>query len=358
MPDIEFLIGDGNGNDVVAYTSPAPIPNDGQWHKVGFTFTTKPGVTTLELKIRNKAPGGGGNDIALDNFSFRACGPTVSLQNNFPACNPSAQIQVASIGSAYATPQYQWQVSSNNGVNWSDISGATSSTYSPVYPVVKQGNLVRLKVAGSSVNLSSTNCYVTTNSQAVNCLIPLPVTLLSFTGYKIATGVQLNWQTSEERDNKYFVVERSTNGITFTTVCLLLSQGNSNQLQSYSCQDSSPLPGRNYYRLKQIDMNGQSTYSKVIPISYDSDLAASLSLAPNPAKGTIRLVFTSAFSKHEQIRIQFISLIGQLIEERTQNIASNTYELEIDTGNLADGIYLIKVTTQAKTYIEKLIVSQ
>ena len=68
-PNLTFMI------DNVAYCETGDISNDEQWHTVRFSFTTAPGQTSLLLGMRNNAPGGYGNDLAIDNISFRACGP-------------------------------------------------------------------------------------------------------------------------------------------------------------------------------------------------------------------------------------------------------------------------------------------
>jgi hypothetical protein len=71
QPNIAFLI-DGQ---VVCETG--NVPADQNWRTVRFSFTTVPGQTSVELSLRNNAPGGLGNDLAIDNISFRACGPEI-----------------------------------------------------------------------------------------------------------------------------------------------------------------------------------------------------------------------------------------------------------------------------------------
>ena len=68
-PDVSFLL-----DDEVHYTT-GKIQEDEEWKTYGFTFSTSPGQTSITLSLRNNAPGGIGNDLALDNISFRACGP-------------------------------------------------------------------------------------------------------------------------------------------------------------------------------------------------------------------------------------------------------------------------------------------
>ncbi|HEY3385340.1 MAG TPA: hypothetical protein VGK46_02450 [Saprospiraceae bacterium] len=112
LPDISFYI-----NDLLQYTT-GPVQQDEKWHQYGFTFTSGPGQSTLKLTLRNNAPGGGGNDLALDNISFRACGPDANIKmpaggkfcaNELPLL--SAQIDT-DIGFV------QWQMS-DDSLTWS-----------------------------------------------------------------------------------------------------------------------------------------------------------------------------------------------------------------------------------------------
>jgi len=102
------------------------IPQDGEWNTYGFTFTTPPGTTEMELSLVNDAPGGFGNDIGMDNISFRACGPSsfVNTDQNIFICEDdnTPQLLTADVDSSFLV---QWQLSRNGGQNWGDISGAT-----------------------------------------------------------------------------------------------------------------------------------------------------------------------------------------------------------------------------------------
>lgn len=124
LPNVSFLI-----DDVTVYTS-GQIPQDEKWHTYGFTFTSGPGQNSIKLTLRNNAPGGIGNDLAIDNISFRACGPTSSI-SIFPAgkiCENSLfPILTAHIDAD--TGALQWQTSLDAGLIWSDIVGGNNLTY-------------------------------------------------------------------------------------------------------------------------------------------------------------------------------------------------------------------------------------
>ncbi|MEO6130220.1 MAG: hypothetical protein ABIQ02_00125, partial [Saprospiraceae bacterium] len=124
LPNISFLI-----DDVVIYSS-GEIAQDEKWHSYGFSFTTGPAQNSVKLTLRNNAPGGFGNDLALDNIGFRACGPSSSI-----SISPVGKVCENSLFPVLAaqidadTGSIQWQVSIDAGLIWSDIIGAVNKTY-------------------------------------------------------------------------------------------------------------------------------------------------------------------------------------------------------------------------------------
>jgi len=123
-PNLDFLI------DGVVQYSTGQIPNNTEWNNYGFTFTSDPGTTSLTLSIRNNAPGGLGNDLAIDNIEFRACGPEIdaSATNPFFCAGQPKTINASVFGTQYPTPYFQWQISSDNGVNWNDLIGENDNS--------------------------------------------------------------------------------------------------------------------------------------------------------------------------------------------------------------------------------------
>jgi hypothetical protein len=84
-PEVDFAL-----NDVPIYTVPVSIPTDGKWHRVGLTFVTKANLASaINLSVRNLAPGGSGNDLAIDNINFRPCGTASQLFNESTVCDDS-----------------------------------------------------------------------------------------------------------------------------------------------------------------------------------------------------------------------------------------------------------------------------
>ena len=147
-------------------------PGTPEWKQYGLFFTTPINTSSVVIRLTNTAPGGCGNDLALDDITFRPCGPTVTSasstnETNIDMCIGSV-INVpltATVGSGYIAPSLQWQVSGNNGINWTDITGATSLSY-----LVNQTAIgvykFRLSVA-EGTNIGIANCRVASNPVTV-----------------------------------------------------------------------------------------------------------------------------------------------------------------------------------------------
>jgi gliding motility-associated-like protein len=151
QPNLAFLI---DGNQVCESGN---IPADEQWRTLRFSFTTLPGQTTVTLALRNNAPGGAGNDLAIDNISFRACGPEIILPVVVEFCREAPILLSAQVdNSPYPNIVYQWQVFANG--SWQDIQNENSQSIAITNPI--DGSLYRLLSANSVGNLALSSCRV------------------------------------------------------------------------------------------------------------------------------------------------------------------------------------------------------
>lgn len=138
------------------------------WEPFGFYFTTGVGTNTVVLRITNNAPGGGGNDLALDDIQFRPCGPTLrttapSGLDTFRLCEYD-QLPVlyqGTLSPGFTSPAYQWQVSTDTAQTWTDIPGATALQYVRT-PAAPGYFLYRLTVAESG-SLGISSCRIVSN---------------------------------------------------------------------------------------------------------------------------------------------------------------------------------------------------
>jgi gliding motility-associated-like protein len=142
-----------------------------EWIKYGFFFKTPANVSKIVLKLINDADGGCGNDLALDDITFRPCGPEIkiaeinsgNLNNAYNLCEGSnANYNFNLIVSAgYTNPNYQWQTSIDNGINWTDIPNQTNETFNlSITNAAVKNHQYRLAVAeGANINTKSCRVY-------------------------------------------------------------------------------------------------------------------------------------------------------------------------------------------------------
>lgn len=168
----------------------------------------------------------------------------------------------------------------------------------------------------------------------------VPVQLMYFRGKAEAERVRLSWATALEINSSHFNVERSTDLKEFATIGKLTSAGDSRQLINYSFLDEAPLPGVNYYRLKQVDKDGTSDYSKIIAISPQAE-ATQFVIYPNPSDGSsVRLQFDNL----ELDRLRLITMLGQEIPFDIQATSNNSLTIRPHK-ILENGLYFMTYQT-------------
>ncbi|WP_181305547.1 discoidin domain-containing protein [Rufibacter sp. XAAS-G3-1] len=198
---------------------------------------------------------------------------------------------------------------------------------------------------GSGLSASNINYAF----RASSTVVTLPVKLISFIAKPNGTSVQLNWATASEKDNDYFQVERSQNGMTFTAIGRVKGNGNSSIVQNYAFLDSSAPTGTSYYRLKQVDFDKKSEYSKTITakiINVDGRLAQ-VAVAPNPFSQ--ELSFSVTCSQAHTLQVELYDLNGKLVMQETIPVPAGTTVLqrELRTVAVAVGVYLLRVKGEA-----------
>jgi len=172
-PNITFTIESESGTILATYnTGDIALSGSAVWKQYGFFFDTPQGLDTVVIRMRNNKIGAApGNDIALDDITFRACGPEVvsAVSNNTSTSITVCENQVpqytftgGATTSVYTTPAYQWQTSTDNGTTWTDIAGATATTTTVQPPQTAGVYMYRLSTA-ESANIASLGCRVASN---------------------------------------------------------------------------------------------------------------------------------------------------------------------------------------------------
>lgn len=174
QPDITFRIETPGGIILNQFnTGGIPVTAGPQWKQYGFFFTTTVGNPDIVLRMTNNAPGGGGNDLALDDITFRPCGPVLSSSiqgssNEVDICvyEQTGYTFTGAISPGFLSPVFQWQVSTDSGAVWKDIPGATMLTYQRI-PTGAGRFWYRLTVAeGGNAGIAA--CRIGSNLLTIN----------------------------------------------------------------------------------------------------------------------------------------------------------------------------------------------
>ena len=201
----------------------------------------------------------------------------------------------------------------------------------------------------------STGYYFTIGSVNYNTA-PLPIELLTFTAEPCDDNVCLNWATASETNNDYFTIEKTKDAVNYDFVAKVAGAGNSSSRRNYSALDKAPYEGISYYRLKQTDYNGNFTYSDLREVDF-TDINFSFDVYPNPnSNNNINLLINA--DKGEEFTLSIYDITGRSIYSKqliTQQYGENTFTLD-GTSNLAQGIYMINVTSDEEVHSKKLIV--
>lgn len=167
----------------------------------------------------------------------------------------------------------------------------------------------------------------------------LPVELISFDATANQNQVDLTWVTGSEKNNDFFTIERTVNGIDFEEVGEVAGQGNSSIKNQYSFTDFRPKNGVSYYRLRQTDYNGESEYFEVKSVNIQKGEFVS-NVYPNPAVMNRTTVFVEKTSSIVTMNVR--NVLGQLISSKEIDATSNDVTEEVELIG-SDKMYFIEL---------------
>jgi hypothetical protein len=165
----------------------------------------------------------------------------------------------------------------------------------------------------------------------------LPLDFLQFSARRKDFKVVTDWITENEISTSHFEIERSRNGIAFNKIGEVAAR-NSAGRHSYLFEDAQPLKGLNYYRLKQVDQNGEFKYSTIAKVFFGDAGMNDLKLFPQPVQSSLNIVFGGTGSA---VFIQVYDAAGKIVmNERKQNASV----LSIPTNQLSKGTYWLVIS--------------
>ena len=162
------------------------------------------------------------------------------------------------------------------------------------------------------------------------------------------TTVQLNWKTAQEINNKGFELQRSFDGSTFITITFIAGAGNADVVKEYSTTDVPGRTGRVYYRLIQVDFDGNSTLSQIVSVLFDKQ--GLIKVYPNPAQQQVTIEGVDNYN-----RVQLLDGSGRMVKEQLNN---GQYLLTMNLGALKSGMYLLRLINGIENQTIKLMLGK
>lgn len=175
------------------------------------------------------------------------------------------------------------------------------------------------------------------NGFSVLAASTLPVTFQAFYVNRQGANIQLNWVTSQEVNNQYYAIERSSDARSWKQIAIVMGAGTTNLISKYNYTDKNVTDAVVYYRIKQTDMNGDVHYSAIRTIKNDNPSACNIYAS---SKQTIIVDLNSEVKAN--LNIQVVSMSGQIVKRQNFNQAS--YRLTLNMPNVTHGIYAVQVS--------------
>jgi hypothetical protein len=181
----------------------------------------------------------------------------------------------------------------------------------------------------------------------------LPIELSQFDVTKNGKIAEIKWTTSMEKNNDYFVIERSKDGKSFEAIKKVNVTGNSNSQKNYFENDNNPLNGISYYRLKQVDKDGGYSYSSLKTFLNAVDVLGDIVINPMPVKDDLNLEFNS--EPGAECIVSIFDLAGKLIYSETILSETDISKTSINVSELANGMYFLSLENASNVYRKKFV---
>ena len=172
----------------------------------------------------------------------------------------------------------------------------------------------------------------------------LPIELLHFSGEKVDRDVQLKWITSSELDNDFFEIQHSTDKNIFVPVGQVQGAGTTNSPSYYSFLHENPVNGDNYYRLKQVDFNGNFSFSNIINIPFDIDEV----FVVNPSISTDEISVEIYDISPYDMEFEIFDILGR--KQHQQRLSPGDNFLTIDIKDYGPGHYFARLKVQGEGF--------
>ena len=234
---------------------------------------------------------------------------------------------------------YQWAYTESvTAPLWLNIPNSNNHSITFYWPQTTTNGSVRVTASNSS------NCGTQVRFFNIITNGALPVELLSFNGQCEKDFISLEWKTATEHNSDYFEVLKSRDGQNWSLLTTLESAGNSTQELTYTTKDQNNLEGNNYYKLNQVDIDGQSKEYGPINITCDGNLKGYFSIFPNPSSGDFQVVINDKQMIGEG-KIFVKDSKGANVITQDAKITTGINLINVYNNKLKPGIYYVTIVS-------------
>jgi hypothetical protein len=175
------------------------------------------------------------------------------------------------------------------------------------------------------------------------CAAALPISLIDFRARQNDKSVLLNWETAQERNNDFYTVSRSADGLNFVEIATVKGSNNTNSNTDYSLNDREPLGGLNYYRLEQTDTDGRKLLVSTLVV--DVEKTAPLQIIPNPVTYS-SFVLHYFVAESQNLQVLIYNNVGQLVQTEQLEAYRGNNNSTIDVARLSSGLYHLVLSSE------------
>jgi Secretion system C-terminal sorting domain len=347
-PKLSFYLNGSLADNDALPTSTLIEPAGTSWIKVGFQFYAD-NAGSATLIIRNDAPGGIGNDFAIDDISLAKCEPNIGVTADIFCTGATAILNSTISGGTLANTRYRWYKNNVAITGWT-----TNSAYAT--NIFAAGNQFYVEIA-EAANTANASCIYKSGTATVATLLPgcyvLPDNNIDANIFTENNNNFIKWTYNKNSLVSYYQIQSSVNGNKFETIKTVKAIGDGkfvykNQVILNTNFDI------NYYRIVAVLNNNKQEFSTILSTkNYLKEFF--ITLNENPAKDKISLIVTS--QKRQTLKVSVVNMLGNVIATGDYKIYQGKNNVDIvNTTKLINGTYIVKINADTETYALKTLV--
>lgn len=223
--------------------------------------------------------------------------------------------------------------------------GSATTITANINQTIPQNESIIIKIYAWGANSGGTLAILNNTSSGDPGITALPITLSDFYGTPVDNTIVLKWITESEKNNAYMEVQRSKDGIHFIPIGQRKGHSISTEQQHYDLADKKPLPGINYYRLKQVDYDSSFEYHKIIAVPFNGkSQGEGLYVYPTEVKDQLLVALDAPLER--QAILQIVDVSGRIVQRHALSVGIAQTELPVST--LPAGHYLLTLLSDQR----------